>query len=177
MLRKSIKTDHNPKVLILEDDADQMHFLAALALGEIAALVDDDNTSDSQREALRSIKVLKIPDIESLEKASLFYKGVIFTILDCHTPYNADSEANDQFVKTGYTITGRHKAVDVVMKRLPNVPITLVSSSHRFQRTVSRYYKNKYDININFISKNEHNVIAKNMAYYLRQHMRQIDAD
>jgi CheY-like chemotaxis protein len=161
----------NPAILIVEDDPDQMDLLVNLTLGEIQALMDDPNTNEPLSQALKDIKILKVSNVKTLEKAVSVYKNVLLALLDCNIPDSKGGDSNDQLVKTNHRITGQHRSVDLVIKHLPSTPITTISSLNRFQRTVTRHYKNEYDLDIDFISKSDLAMISKNIGDHLRQHI------
>ena len=161
----------SPAILIVEDDLDQMDLLVSFALSEIKALMDDENTNEQQSQNLKDIKILKVNNINTLEKAVRVYKNVLLAVLDCNIPDTKDGASHDQLVKTNHRITGQHKSVDIVTKHLPDTPITIISSLNRFQRTVSRYYKSEHDLNINFIPKNDQLMINRNIGHYVRQYL------
>lgn len=165
---------NNSNILILEDDADQMLFLVDLAQSEVKKIISDKNISDRQRQAIKEIRIIKVSDINSLKKAVSTHKNIMLAILDCNTPDAKGSAPHDQLVKTNYRITGQHKSVDVVIKHIPDTPITLISSLDRFQRTVYRYYENKYILSINFIRKSDSSGISENFEHYLREYLTSI---
>ncbi len=165
----------DPNILILEDDPDQMDLMISFALGEINKLMDDENTSDKQKQKLKSIQIIKVVDIRSLERTVSVYKGSLLAVLDCNVPDAKGGKSHDQLVKTNYKITGQHKPVDIVTEHLPNTPITMISSLNRFQRIVSQYYKSEYDLSLNFIGKSDQSMIKRNIGYYLRQYIKTLD--
>ena len=164
-------SNNNQAILIVEDDPDQMELLVSFALSEIQSLIEDGSTTDQQSQKLKDIKILKVSNISTLEKAVSVYKGILLAVLDCNIPDTKDGTSHDQLVKTNYRITGQHKSVDIVTEHLPSTPITMISSLNRFQKIVSRYYKSEHDLNINFISKNDQLMISRNIGYYLRQYL------
>jgi len=159
----------NPAILIVEDDIDQMNLLVDYALNEIQKLIDDENTKDEQKQALRGIKILKITNIDTLEKAVTIHKNVLLAVLDCNIPDTKSGIPHDQLIKTNYRITGQHKSVDIITKYLPSTPITMISSLNRFRKLVVQHYSVTHSLNINFISKNDQSMINRNMGYYIRQ--------
>jgi len=162
--KKKIANADSPIVLLVEDDPEQMAYLAQLCLGEIQQLIDDVNLSETQKSKLRSIKILKVSNIDSLEKTVSLYKEVLMTIMDCNIPDKKGGNANDQFVKSNYRITGQHRAVDIVKEALPSAPITLISSMNRFRTMVNQFYKDKHDLQLKFISKNNSEKIQNNIS-------------
>ena len=158
-------------ILLVEDDLDQMDLLVGFALSEITKLINNDNTNDEQKQQLKSIQIIKVSDIKSLEQVVSIHKGVFFTILDCNIPDSKESDPHDQFVKTNHRITGQHKSVDLVIENLPNTAVTIISSMNRFQKTVTKYYKKTNNRHLNFISKSDGDMINKNIGYYLRKHI------
>ena len=158
-------------ILIVEDDPDQMGLLAHFAHGEFKRIMADDNTTEAQRLKIQSIKIISATNIRALEKAVHAHKNILLAILDCNIPDTKDQAPHDQFIKTAYKITGQHRAADIVVKSLPNTPITMISSMSRFQKIVTRYYENEHDVHINFIRKKDMDIIKNNIAYYLRKHI------
>ena len=164
-------TNNNHVILILEDDPEQMDLLSNFALNEIQKLLDDEGVSQSLKQELLNINIIRVLDLYSLKRAAQKYPQTILAILDCNAPDTKDSAPHDQFIKSGYKITGRHRSVDIVRKYLPNTQITLISSLLRFQRIVTRYYQSQHDLNINFISKSEQEKINRNIGHYLRKYL------
>ncbi len=158
-----MNTKQNSRFLIVEDDPDQMRLLTSLALAEIKSLVHENAENDVQRQILSNLQIVKVSNISSLKKAVSSYKEIFFVLLDCNIPDTKDSAAHDQLLKTDYRITGQHKSVDIITENLPGVPITMVSSLNRFQKIVGRYYKNTFDLRVNFIRKNDQAAISKNI--------------
>jgi len=165
----------SPSILILEDDQDQMDLLASFALDEVQKLIDDESTSDTQRSGIKNIQIIKVSNTDSLQKAVVIYKNVLLAILDCNTPDSKHTSPHDQLVKTNHRITGQHKSVDIVIKYLPNTPITITSSWDRFRIIVGNYYQDKYDLIINFVRKNDVPGIKKSIEYRLRSFLNDID--
>lgn len=170
-----MSADNNSNILILEDDFDQMDLLVHFALNEIKELIEDENTNDEQRQIIKNIKIIKVRHIDSLKKAVSIHKNVLLAILDCNIPDSKDSVAHDQLIKTNHRITGQHKSVDIVTKHLPKTPITMISSLDRFKRIINQHYKNKYDLSINFIRKNDQPMLQRNIGYYLRQYLKTVN--
>lgn len=160
-----------PNILILEDDPDQMELLISFVRSEITKLIDHGDLNDVQRNKLRTTGIIKISNIDSLEKAAVKYQGVVLAILDCNTPDVFGGSAHDQLIKTKYKITGQHKSVDIIVENLPDTPITIISSLNRFKRIVSQYYEKTHDLNINFIGKDDQLTIERNIETYLRQYL------
>ncbi len=163
---------NGPNILIVEDDADQMELLTGIVLGEIQKITDNQNLDEQKKQQVRDIQIIRVRNIDSLKKAASTHKGTILALLDCNIPDTKDSPAHDQLIKTNYKITGQHKSVDIVTQHLPNTPITMISSLNRFQKIVVQYYEKKNNLNLNFISKNDQPMIERNIAYYLRQHIK-----
>ena len=158
-----------PIVLIVEDDEEQLVLFADFVLQEIEKLLDDENISDDQKQNLRDTRVIKVGDVDSLQKAVVKFKDVILVILDCNLPDEKGGIANDQFVKENHKITGQHKPVDIIIQNLPDIPITLISSLNRFRTMVGQYYASKYGLNLKFIKKSDVTEIKKNIASHLLQ--------
>ncbi len=158
-----------PKLLLVEDDPDQMDLLLQFVLDEIRALSKNPNISDEKKEMLSAIKILKANNIESLRIAVSRYKDIFLAVLDCNLPDNKTSSPNDQLVKTSHRITGQHYGVDILNDNLPSVPITLISSKYRFKKIVYEYYESQYGLNITFIKKSDQDTIQRNIGYHLRR--------
>lgn len=168
-------SNSHPKILIVEDDPDQMDLLAGFAVSEIESLLNNERVNNANKEKLTVIHILKATNVSALEQAASKYKNIIFTILDGNIPDDKNSPAHDQLIKTDHKITGQHKSIEILIEHLPNTPITIVSSLNRFQRIVTPFYEKQYGIDINFISKNNQQMIQRNMAYYLRHYLRNTD--
>ena len=164
--------DASSAILIAEDDADQKNLLVDFAVSQVKRALEDTTLNDEQRNKLSSIQIISVADIAALKKAVSINKNVLLAILDCNMPDIKGSPSHDQFIKTNHRITGQHKAVDVVIKSLPNTPITMISSLHRFQKIISVFYKKEFDLDINFISKNDPSTIRRNIRYYLKQYLK-----
>ena len=175
MRRKLKRSNNDPKVLILEDDHDQMDLLIDFAISEIKKLVDDKNTNEKQRQKLANIQILKVSNIEALQQAVEMHNVVLLAVLDCNTPDTEGGASHDQLVKTSRGITGQHRSVDIVTEHLPSTPITIISSMDRFQRIVNKYYASKHDLSINFIRKNAPPEIRRNIRNYLKEYMKVVD--
>ena len=167
MLRKLISSS-NPKILILEDDDEQMALLIDFALSEIKHLMHDEGITEKQKKKIESIQIIKVTNKKSLQKAASTNKGVILAVLDCNTPDDRGSASHDQLVTTGGVITGQHNSVDIVTKHLPATPITLISSLDRFQRTVNKYYAAEHDLSINFVRKSDPSGIKETIRSSLK---------
>ena len=167
-----MKSSKNPKLLIVEDDKEQMELLVSFALSEIQNLADHGSTNDKQKQILQSVTVIKANNVQSLKKITSSYKDIFLAVLDCNLPDSEGQPATDQLIKTNYRITGQHRPVDIVLKHLPNTPITMISAFNRFQSLLNQYYESKYDLSINFIRKSDQSMIKRNIAYYLRQFIR-----
>jgi len=161
-------------LLIVEDDIDQMELLLDFAGDEIRKLIENENTNDQQKQILKQIQVVKVTNIESLQKALSAHKNIFMALLDCNIPDTKDGQAHDQLIKTNHRITGQHKSVDIVTQNLPGTPITMISSMNRFQKIVTQYYKNKRDISVNFINKSDQAMIKRNIGYYIRLYLRKL---
>ena len=168
-IKKSPK--NNPIILILEDDPDQMDLLADFALGEIQKLMDDERLDDEKRQKIDSIKVIKANNIKDLQAASTMHTRAIFALLDCNTPDSKGKASHDQLVKTNHSITGQHRAVDIVTEHLPDTPITIISAMDRFQRIVNKYYASKHSLTIHFVRKNDPVGIQRHFQYYLNEYL------
>jgi len=172
MFSKTKITDDSPKILIAEDDADQLDFMIALTLSEINKLISDDQTDEQQRKILKQLKIVKASSIEGLKKKAAVCNRVLFAIVDCNMPDLDKGTPNDQLVKTKHRITGQHRSVDIIIKHLPNTPITMVSSRDRFRRLINKYYNDKYALNINFIAKADQATISRNILNNLNRYIR-----
>jgi len=164
--------DINSHILIVEDDLDQMGLLVSFAQEEIQALLNSENTDNSQKLKISNIKIITASNIGSLEKAVKIHNNVLLAILDCNIPDTKGGIPHDQFIKTGHKITGQHRTADLVTKNLVGTPVTMISTMNRFQRIVTQYYESKYDLHINFINKKDITVVKNNIGYYLRQYIK-----
>ena len=164
----------NHKILLLEDDPEQMDLMVSFVGEELRKITDDENISTRRRKKLQSIQIIKATNIKSLKSAVEVIDGVLLAVLDCNTPDEKDGEPNDQFVKTKHKITGQHQSVDIVRKGLPDTPITMVSSLNRFKTIINQYYQKEYDINVNFIRKADAPIIQRNIRYYLRKYLKSL---
>ena len=162
------KRSQKPIILILEDDQDQMDLLTALTLGEAQKLINDTSIDDSRKQDIRNVNIVSVGDINSLKKAVLTYKKVLLAILDCNVPDTKHTAAHDQLIKTNHRITGQHRAVDLVLKNLPETPIAITSSWDRFRIIVGRYYQRKYNLTIKFVRKSDMNGFKKYIEIRLR---------
>lgn len=162
---------YDPTILIVEDDVDQKDLLVGFAESELKKILNDKKINDQQKQKIRKIKIISVKDIDSLQLAVSIHKKVVLATLDCNIPDVKGGAANDQFIKKNHVITGRHKSIDILIEHSPNTPITMISSLDRFKRIVTKYYKNKYNLDINFIRKKEALIIQGNIRYYLRQYM------
>ncbi len=167
------ESKNGPKIILVEDDPDQMDLLVQCALDEINKIIENVNTSESDKQRLNSIKIVKVSNIRSLERAISKYKDLFFAVLDCNLPDVKGGKPNDQLVKVKHRITGQHRAVDIVHKHVPTAPITLISSRYRFKSVVYQYYEDMDGLNITFISKDNQEMIQRNIGYHLRQFMRE----
>jgi len=159
-------------IILLEDDPDQMDILTSFALGELQKFIDNKNTTEDKKEKIANIKIISVSNIESLKKVTEKYNQVLLAILDGNTPNEKGREPHDQFIKRNHQITGKHRAIEIVKNSLPNTPITMISSLDRFKRIVLKHYNTKDQMNINFINKNDQEMIRKNIGYYLRQYLK-----
>jgi len=160
-----------PTILLIEDDPDQMSLMTQLTLIEVNALKADRILNDEQLEKLNDIQILKIGDLQTLGKACSNYQNVIFSLVDCNIPDDKASAPHDQFVKTNHLVTGQHRSVDLICQCAPNAPIILTSSMNRFQRLVIRYYDDKSDVLIRFVSKRDKSKLSKYLAKNLRAYL------
>ena len=160
------------KILILEDDQDQMDFLVNIAQQEIQKRLHNLESNDNQ---VDKIVIVKLTNLQSLKKAVSSYDKVILALMDCNIPDRRGGKSNDQLVKTNYKITGQHNAVDTVLEKMSDVPITLISAKNRFKKIIRQYYESNLDITINFIEKEDHDVIAKNIRYYLNMYLNRLN--
>ena len=175
MRRKPNSSNNDPKVLILEDDPDQLDLLFDFAICEIKRLIDDERVDDKQRQKLADIQILRVTNVEALLQAVSTHNVVLLALLDCNTPDKEGGVSHDQLVKTIRGITGQHRSVDLVTEHLPNTPITLISSLDRFQRIVNKYYARKHNLTINFIRKSAPPEIRRNIRYYLKEYSQEVD--
>ncbi len=160
-----------PIIVIVEDDPDQMLLLADFVLSEIRQLKDKPSTNLAQQEWLKSVRVVKVSNARALKQVAMAHDNAILVVLDCNIPDQPGGEANDQFAADNHVITGQHKSVDLLVKYLPDAPLTLISSMNRFRSTVTNYYRDKHGIELAFLSKNDAAKIKKNIGYYLRRAM------
>jgi len=167
------KENNNAYILILEDDPDQLEMLTSLALAELQYIVDDENASPAIEEKITNIRIISVSNIDGLTKVSEKYAPVLLALLDGNTPDEKGGKPHDQFVKKNHVITGKHRAIEIVKNTLPNTPITMISTLDRFKKIVFKYYNTEHELNINFINKNDKEMIGKNIAYYLRQHLKE----
>ena len=161
-----------PKLLIIEDDPEQMELLTSFALNEMQKLLGDQSTTEQQKEKIKSIKIIPTTNIESLQKILSLYKNIFWVLMDCNIPDTKGGKPHDQLIKTNHAITGRHKSVDLIIDNLPGTPITMISTLNRFEKIVHKYYVKKDNLDINFISKSDQEMIKRNAAYYLRQYLK-----
>jgi len=167
-------SDNNAKIIFVEDDDDQMELLILSALDEISELIANTNTTEAHRELLKNLKILKVSNLQALEKAVTEHKGIFLAVLDCNIPDKKGDAPNDQLVQVNHRITGQHRGVEVVTDNLPDASITLISSMYRFKKIVYQYYELNYDINITFIGKDDPEMIQRNIGYRLRQFLRKV---
>ncbi|MBX2848379.1 MAG: hypothetical protein KTR16_08665 [Acidiferrobacterales bacterium] len=159
----------NSAILLAEDDPDQKALLVDIVMSQVKRVLGDKNLSEQQRETLVNIQLISVTSIDSLKQAVKKHKNILLAILDCNMPDAEGEASHDQFIKTNHRITGQHTAVDIVLKYIPDTPVTMISSQNRFQKIISRYYKSKLDKDINFINKNDPATIRRNVRYYLAQ--------
>jgi hypothetical protein len=164
----------NSHIIILEDDPDQMEFLVGLAQRELKKILSDETISDRQWRGIKRIKIIKVNNTSSLQKAASMYKDVLLAMLDCNAPDTKGGAAHDQLVKTKHIVTGQHSAVDIMTANLPDTPITLISSFDRFHRTVNRYYESKHDLSIQFVRKSDTVKISENIQHHLTTYLNSI---
>jgi hypothetical protein len=146
-----------------------MLFLVDLARSEITKIMQDENTSERQKLKIKGIQIIKVSNISSLQRAVSTHKDVLLTILDCNAPDAKGGAPHDQLIKN-HIVTGQHKAVDIVTKYIQNTPITLISSLHRFHRTVNRYYEKKYNLRIKLCVK-MNQLGSKKISRYLNEYL------
>ena len=175
MRRKKNPINSDPKILILEDDLDQMYLLIDFAISEIKRLVEDKNINDEQRQKLVNIEILTAANLEALKQAVSMHSVVLLAVLDCNTPDAEGGDSHDQLVKTNRGITGQHKSVDLVTEYLPDTPIILISSMDRFQRIVNKYYASNHNLSINFIRKNAPPELKRNIRNNLKEYLQVVD--
>ena len=161
----------NPKILILEDDSDQMELLIDIAQTEVANYIDDESLSDAERDNLRNIQLIKVSNIDSMKKAVSTHQDVILAISDCNTPDTQGDKPHDQLLKTNHIITGQHRAVDILMKYVPDTPIILISSLNRFRRIIYKYYETSHGLNILFVRKSNPNKLSRNIKKHLMDYL------
>lgn len=162
---------NNPAILIVEDDNEQMDLLVGYALNEIKSLIDDQASDELEIQKLKDIRILKVSNISTLEKAVIRHKNIILTVLDCNIPDIKGGVPHDQLIKTNYKITGQHKSVDILSGNIPDTPITMISSLNRFRKIVTQHYFKTHGLNINFIAKSDQAMINRNIGYYIRQYI------
>ncbi len=160
-----------PAIFLLEDDIDQMSFLAQMIMLEVKVLKEDLSLSDQQLERLNSLQIIKIGDLLTLRKACQNFKNIAFSLVDCNIPDDKSSVPHDQFVKTNHLVTGQHRSVDLISGRAPEAPITLMSSMDRFQRLVVRYYEDNTELVIKFVSKREKIKLSRAIATHLKDYI------
>lgn len=172
---KKLVTDGSPSnesasnaVLIVEDDPDQMDLLVGLAEEQINKLLVDKSLSLDDKRDLKDIEVQTSSNIESLEKLLKSGVNVVFALVDCNLPDSEGGESNDQFVLENYRITGQHRSVDLLVKFLPETPITLISSYSRFQKMVIQHYRKHHDFELDFVKKWEAEKIQQAIENGLR---------
>jgi len=158
-------------LLILEDDPEQMEMLVEFAMQEMHKLYENDGADQEYKEKITNMSVISASSIDALKNQITKNKNILFALLDCNTPDKQGEKPHDQFIKTNYQITGQHKAVDLMTKHLPNVPVTMISSFNRFQKIVLNHYERTHNLTMNFIKKKDHLMIKNNINYYLRQHL------
>ncbi len=168
-------TNNIPTILIVEDDPDQMRVMVHHAQSELKKLIDDENCDNKQKELLKRVGILKIDNVHSLRRAVSIHKNVLLALLDCRIPDAKGRNPHDQLVKTNHRITGQHKSVDIISRSLPNTPIILLSSLYRFKQIVGQYYKNKHDLQVKFIRKDDQPTINQHIAHHLSQHPKVTD--
>ena len=158
-------------ILIVEDDREQMDLLVNFVLNETRKIMDDEDTTQPQREKLKSIKLLKIGDLSSLRKVASLKIDIVLALMDCNIPDEKGGKSHDQFVKTNHRITGQHASVDLVSERFPSAPIVMTSSMNRFQKLVIQYYKSKHDLNLKFVKKSQAASIQDTISLYLKRYV------
>jgi len=123
-----------PKLLIIEDDPEQMELLVSFASSEMQKRLDDQSTTEQQKEKVKSIRIIPTTNIESLQKILSLYKNIFWVLMDCNIPDTKGGEPHDQLIKINHAITGRHKSVDLIIDNLPGTPITMISTLNRFEK-------------------------------------------
>ena len=161
----------SPKILILEDDPDQMEFFIDMAQTEVTNYINSADLDDVQHENLKDIQFLKVSNIDSLTKAVTTHQDIFLTILDCNTPDTKDGKPHDQLLKTNHIITGQHKAVDLVMKHLPDTSIILTSSLNRFRRIIYKYYEKTHGLDVLFVRKSNPDKLSRNIKLNLKSYI------
>jgi len=164
-----------PTILVAEDDDEQMEVLVHLMLDQLKKVLDEESTSESRHKRLNDIQIAKVSNISSMKKAVEASESLIFAVMDCNMPDKKGGAANDQLVKTNHRITGQHNGIDTVISQHPGIPITMISSLNRFRNLLTRYYKSKHNLDINFISKSDKTMLQRNVGYYIRQYLRLTD--
>lgn len=161
----------NPKILILEDDPDQMAFLIDATKAEVTEYVENESPNSQQLRSLNNIQLIKVSNVGSLNKAVSIHKDVILAILDCNTPDSIDGKPHDQLIKTKHKITGQHRAVDIVIQQLPDTPILLTSSLNRFRKIIYQYYENNHGVDLRFIRKSNPQKLGRNIKEHLSRYL------
>ena len=166
----------NPKIIILEDDPDQMAFLSDLVEAEVDQYIKNEQPNKIQTESLKKTQLIRVSNVSSLRKALSLHKDIAFAILDCNTPDTSDGKAHDQLLKTNHKITGQHKAVDTVMKYIPNTPVLLTSSLNRFRRIIYQYYVKNHALDILFVRKANPDKLSRNIKRLLEQYLNETES-
>lgn len=166
-------TKQVPTVLIVEDDPEQMDLLVRLAQNQIQWLMSDDELSEQECQILKKIQIVKARDIDSLKRAVLSRKNILFVALDCNLPDVKGNAPHDQLIKTNYRITGQHKSIDIILKGSPSTEICIISSFYRFDKLVTQYYKNKHNLDIHFILKNKQQNIVEYFSQALKRSVKE----
>lgn len=167
----AVNDSNSAYILILEDDPDQMSILTTFTLDELQKFIDYENTSEEQKVKITNVKIITVSNIEVLKKAVEKHHNIFLALLDGKTPDEKGSEPHDQFIKKNHQITGKHRAIEIVKAKLPNTPITMVSSLNRFKNLVLKHYKTEHKLDINFINKDDGEMIKDNIHYHLEQYL------
>jgi len=76
-----MKNPKKPKLLIAEDDAEQMDLLASFALDEIEKLAAHENTTEKKKQILSNINIIKVGNVRSLKKVISSQEDIILAVL------------------------------------------------------------------------------------------------
>ncbi len=165
-------TSNLPTILVVEDDIDQLDMLTEVVLTEIREIAKEPTLDGDEQLNLRSIKVAKVTNAQSLLEAVNSLNNIILVILDCNIPDSKTQRANDQFVTNNHKITGQHKSVDTVIAHAPNTELLLISSMKRFKRMVLRYYKTKHDLQLKFVDKTDVEIMMSSIRVSIQHFLK-----